>query len=78
VQRVIGRIAAKFSTEFAEKIVARAIPIVSSAVGGIMNYYFVRAWGKRALAHFRQRHIEERNRRAGQSVLLGPIPASNR
>lgn len=76
VQRVIGRIAAQFSAELAEKIVARAIPIVSSAVGGIMNYYFVRAWGRRALNHFRQRHIDERNRRA-HPILLASVPASN-
>jgi uncharacterized protein (DUF697 family) len=77
VQRVIGRIATRFSTEFAEKLVARAIPIVSSVVGAVLNYYFVRAWGRRALAHFRQRHIEERNRRAAQPILLGPARAAN-
>ena len=76
VQRVIGRIAARFSTEFAEKMVARAVPILSSAVGAVLNYYFVRAWGKRALAHFHQRHLEERGRRAAQPILLGPAPAS--
>ena len=75
VQRVIGRIATRFSAEFAEKIVARAVPILSSAVGAVLNYYFVRAWGDRALLHFRQRHLEERNRRA-QPILLGPAPAS--
>ncbi|HVJ04380.1 MAG TPA: EcsC family protein [Candidatus Saccharimonadales bacterium] len=81
VQRVIGRMAARFSTEFAEKIVARAIPILSSVVGAVLNYYFVRAWGRRALVHFRQRHLEERSRRAGQitgqPILLGSAPASN-
>jgi uncharacterized protein (DUF697 family) len=71
VQRVIGRIAARFSTEFAEKMVARTIPVLSSAVGAVLNYYFVRAWGNRAMAHFRQRHLEERSRRA-QPILLGP------
>ena len=76
VQRVIGRMAARFSTEFAEKAVARAVPILSSAVGAVLNYYFVRAWGDRALAHFRQRHLEERNRRAAAPILLGPPPAS--
>ncbi len=74
VQRVIGRMAARFSAEFAEKAVARAVPILSSAVGAALNYYFVRAWGDRALAHFRQRHLEERNRRT-RPILLGP--ASN-
>jgi hypothetical protein len=74
-QRVIGRIAARFSTEFAEKMVARSIPVLSSAVGAVLNYYFVRAWGYRALIHFRQRHLEERNRRAAQPIQLGPAPA---
>ncbi len=74
VQRVIGRIATRFSAEFAEKAVARAVPIVSSLVGAALNYYFVRAWGRRALAHFRQRHLEERRRRqlAAPPTLLGP------
>ncbi len=77
VQRVIGRIAARFSTEFAEKAVARAVPILSAAVGAMLNYYFVRAWGDRALAHFRQRHLDERNRRIASPILLGAPPASN-
>jgi uncharacterized protein (DUF697 family) len=72
VQRVIGRIATRFSTEFAEKIVARAVPVLSSAVGAVLNYYFVRAWGRRAMEHFRQRHLEERARRASQPIQLGP------
>jgi len=76
VQRVIGRIAARFSTEFAEKMVARTVPILSSAVGAVLNYYFVRAWGNRAMANFRQRHLEERNRRSAQPILLGPAANS--
>jgi uncharacterized protein (DUF697 family) len=74
VERVIGRMATSFSAEFAEKMVARAVPVVSSVVGALLNYYFVRAWGNRALTHFRQRHLEERNRRAAQVMLLGPAP----
>ncbi len=74
VQRVIGRIAARVSAEFAEKAVARAVPVLSCAVGAALNYYFVRAWGDRALAHFRQRHLEERNRRTPRPILLGPMP----
>jgi uncharacterized protein (DUF697 family) len=76
VQRVIGRMAARFSAEFAEKAVARAVPILSSAVGAVLNYYFVRAWGDRAMAHFRQRHLEERERRTAKPILLGAAPAA--
>jgi uncharacterized protein (DUF697 family) len=76
VRRVIGRMAARFSAEFAEKAVARAVPILSSAVGAVLNYYFVRAWGDRAMAHFRQRHLEERERRTAKPILLGAVPAA--
>jgi len=27
-----------------------------------LNYYFVRTWGKRAAAHFRERHLQVRQR----------------
>jgi uncharacterized protein (DUF697 family) len=70
VERVIERVAARMSAEFAEKLAVRALPLVSSAVSAVLNYYFVRAWGNRALKHFRQRHLEERNRRAAQPILL--------
>ena len=74
VERVIARMAERLSAEFAEKAVARAVPVLSAVVGAVMNYYFVRAWGNRALAHFRQRHLEERDRRAAQIGLLGSTP----
>lgn len=71
VERVIERVAARMSAEFAEKLAARALPFVSSAVSAVLNYYFVRAWGNRALKHFRHRHLEERERRAAMPILLG-------
>jgi len=57
VPRVIQRIAAKASTEVVEKWAGRVIPLASSAIGASLNYWFVRAWGQRAMAHFRQRHL---------------------
>lgn len=56
VFRIIQRIAAKASAEFVEKWAGRLIPVVSSLIGGTLNYYFVRGWGERAHAHFRQKH----------------------
>jgi hypothetical protein len=38
------------------------IPLVSSAIGAGLNYWFVRAWGQRAKAHFRERHLLLRQR----------------
>jgi hypothetical protein len=57
VPRVIQRIAARASAEVVEKWAGRMIPLVSSAIGAGLNYWFVRAWGERARAHFRERHL---------------------
>jgi uncharacterized protein (DUF697 family) len=75
VERVAARISEKLGAELAEKAAARALPIISSVVGGVLNYYFVRAWGQRARNHFRERHLEERSRRAGRLALRGDVPA---
>jgi len=69
VQRAIVRVSERAGAEMAEKIAARAVPIVSSAAGALINYYFVRAWGRRAQQHFRQRHLEERERRQAHALL---------
>ena len=60
VPRVIQRIAARASTEVVEKWAGRMIPLVSSALGAGLNYWFLRAWGQRAKAHFRQRYLQVR------------------
>jgi uncharacterized protein (DUF697 family) len=63
VPRVIQRIAANASAEMLEKWTARLIPIVSSAIGAGLNYYFMRVWGERAVRHFRERHMAQRQLR---------------
>ncbi len=62
IQKVIQRIAAQASAEAAEKMIARAVPIVSSVIGAALNYYFVKAWGERAAAHFREKHMAMREK----------------
>ncbi len=64
VPRVIDAIAAQAGKEVAEKIAGRIVPLLSSAVGATLNYYFIRAWGERAMAHFRARHLEQRQKQA--------------
>jgi hypothetical protein len=61
VPRVIQRIAARASVEVAEKWAGRVIPVISSALGAGLNYWFLRAWGERAKAHFRERHLQLRH-----------------
>jgi len=72
VPRVIQRIAVSASAEIVEKWTARLIPIVSSAIGAGLNYYFVKVWGERAIKHFRQKHLE--TRRVKNAI---PLSASN-
>jgi hypothetical protein len=70
VPRIMERMAAKMGAEVAEKWTARAIPLVSGAIGGALNYYFVREWGRRAKQHFRERHRAMR----AQTALPGMRP----
>jgi hypothetical protein len=72
VPRVIQRIAARASTEVVEKWAGRMIPLLSSAIGATLNYWFVRAWGARAKAHFRARHLQLREDTLRQRALAQP------
>ena len=72
VPRVIQRITARASTEVVEKWAGRVIPLASSAIGAGLNYWFVRAWGQRAMAHFRERHLVVRQERLALTV--GNLP----
>jgi hypothetical protein len=69
---VIQRIAARASTEVVEKWAGRMIPLLSSAIGATLNYWFVRAWGARAKAHFRERHLQLREDTLRQRALAQP------
>ncbi len=58
--RLAGRLAVKIGEESAEKWVGRMVPLASSAIGGALNYSFVRTWGRRVQRHLRERHLRER------------------
>jgi hypothetical protein len=78
VPRVIQRIAARASAEVVEKWAGRLIPLVSSAIGAGLNYWFVRAWGQRAKAHFRERHLQLRQQAALSQATPQILPAEFR
>lgn len=56
--RIAERFAAKIGAEAAEKWVGRLIPLAGSAIGGALNFSFVRGWGRRAQRHLRAKHLE--------------------
>ncbi len=63
VPRVIQAIAVQASKEVVEKWAGRLVPVLSSVIGGALNYYFVSAWGRRAMRHFREKHLTVRSKR---------------
>ena len=72
VPRVIQRIAVQAGSDVVERWAGRLIPVVSSAIGATLNYYFVRTWGRRAMDHFREKHDLRRN----SLTLSPPVPFS--
>jgi uncharacterized protein (DUF697 family) len=58
--KLAGRLAVRIGEESAEKWVGRMVPLASSAIGGALNYTFVRSWGRRAQRHLREKHLAER------------------
>jgi hypothetical protein len=73
VPRVIERIAAQASKDVVEKWAGRVIPLASAAIGAGLNYWFVRAWGERARAHFHARHLQVRPERL--ALMAGSSPS---
>jgi len=72
VPRVISKIATQASGEVVEKWAGRVIPVLSSVIGGALNYFFIRAWSERAAKHFREKHLTQRAKmiREGEVPLL--------
>ena len=62
--RIAKQLAAKIGQEAAEKWVGRLIPLASSAIGGALNFSFVRGWGRRVQRNLRTRYLAERTRAA--------------
>ena len=74
VPRLIDAMAAQLGKEVAEKIAGRVVPVLSSAIGATLNYYFLRAWGERAMLHFRARHMAAREQKA-KTIDAAPLSA---
>src|SRR5438309_11892551 len=57
VPRIAERFAAKIGAAAAGKWAGRLIPLASSAIGGALNFSFVRGWGRRVHRHLRAKHV---------------------
>lgn len=74
--RIAGRLAVRIGEESAEKWVGRMVPLASSAIGGALNYTFVRSWGRRVQRHLREKHLAERAYAAAPVSGAKAIPIS--
>jgi uncharacterized protein (DUF697 family) len=73
--RIAQRLAVKLGAETAEKWVGRMIPVVSSAIGGILNFSFVRTWGRRVQRNLREKYLAARVSDARAAAR--PFPAAD-
>ena len=72
--RLARRIAVRIGEESAEKWVGRLIPLASSAIGGALNYSFVKTWGRRVHRHLRDKHLADRASAALPLAFVKPLP----
>lgn len=69
VPRIMERLAAKMGAELTEKWAGRLIPLASSAIGGALNFSFVKGWGRRVHRHLRAKHLAAKYNSGRLSVI---------
>jgi hypothetical protein len=76
--RIASRLAVRIGEERAEKWVGRMVPLASSAIGGALNYSFVKTWGRRVQRHLREKHLSERAAAIALELRNAENPAEKR
>jgi hypothetical protein len=73
--RLASRLAIRIGEESAEKWIGRIVPLASSAIGGALNYSFVKSWGRRVQRHLREGHLAQRGAAMAEEKTLRPVVA---
>lgn len=73
--RILARISVKLSEEQAAKLVGRLVPGVGAAIGGTIDYTFLRVAGERAISYYRTRYMVDHGLATPES--LPPAPPDN-
>ena len=73
--RLASRLAIRIGEESAEKWIGRIVPLASSAIGGALNYSFVKSWGRRVQRHLREGHLADRAGAMAEEKTLRPVVA---
>lgn len=71
--RLASRLAVRIGEESAEKWIGRIVPLASSAIGGALNYSFVKTWGRRVQRYLREKHLSERAAAMAHEKTLRPV-----
>jgi len=74
--RIASRCAAKIGAETAEKWACRLIPLASAAIGGALNFSFVRGWGHRVQRQLRAEHLRARASAPAPQAYVGTAAAA--
>ena len=75
--RVLARLSVELTAEQAAKWIGRIIPGVSAAVGGAVDYAFLRAAGERAIAYYHNRALSDQAAITGVAYPLALPPAED-
>ena len=73
--RILTRISVKLSEEQAAKLVGRLVPGVGAAIGGTIDYTFLRVAGDRAISYYRTRYMVDHGLVSPDT--LPPAPPEN-
>jgi uncharacterized protein (DUF697 family) len=74
--RIAERLAVKLGQETAEKWAGRLIPLASSAIGGALNFAFVRGWGRRVQRDLRTRYLAVKSSPPAPAPSYAPAPVA--
>jgi hypothetical protein len=74
--RLLEKIGAQITKEQATKLVGRLVPGVGAAIGGAIDYSFLRVAGDKAVAYYHQRYLVDHGLVAAQPVAPGPAVAA--
>lgn len=78
VPRIMIKVSERLGIEMAERAAAKVVPILSSVLGGALNYWFVRRWGRRIQRHLREKHLAERGATRTWAAPEFPLPVAQR
>ncbi len=73
-KQMFEKLGPRVMERLAARVGGRLIPLASSAIGGALNFSFVRTWGRRVQRNLRERHVSTRPVSPGPRPYVSPKP----